>query len=132
MTINLCNARKLIDDRSILTQRETTGKGGKQRISGFAEDEEGYIFVEEGFRIRFNNGEVIDFYADSSADKEAWMNALDKCISSESPATKKSWCRLVLKREEVLRRRAEKEAASMKRMSTIPQPVKNSFDTADV
>lgn len=56
-TINLSKATKLIDDRSALTQRETTGKGGSRRRSGFAEEEEGYMFVEEGFRIRFGNGE---------------------------------------------------------------------------
>ncbi|RKF56742.1 putative int1 protein bud site selection protein bud4 [Erysiphe neolycopersici] len=109
VTINLGNACKLIDDRSILTQKETTGRGGKRRKSGFAEEEEGYMFVEEGFRIRFNNGEVIDFYADSPADKEAWMRALDGCIGKEGDSGKKSWCNLVLKREQSYRRRAEKQ-----------------------
>src|SRR5271168_2908732 len=79
-TINLANASKLIDDRRALTQKETTGKGGSRRKSGFAEEEEGYMFVEEGFRIRFANGEIIDFYADSAADKEGWMRVLDQCI----------------------------------------------------
>lgn len=62
-TINLANAKRLIDDRQALTEKETTGKNGKRRRSAFASDEEGYMFIEEGFRIRFNNGEVIDFYA---------------------------------------------------------------------
>jgi len=47
-TINLTKATKLIDDRTSLTQKETTGKGGSRRRSGFAEEEEGYMFVEEG------------------------------------------------------------------------------------
>jgi hypothetical protein len=80
-TINLANASKLIDDRRALTQKETSGKGGKRRKSGFAEEEEGYMFVEEGFRIRFNNGEVIDFYADTAADKEGWMKVLDAVLA---------------------------------------------------
>jgi hypothetical protein len=105
-TINLANACKLIDDRRALTQKETSGKGGKRRKSGFAEEEEGYMFVEEGFRIRFNNGEVIDFYADTGADKEGWMKVLDACIGKEGDALKSGWCDLVLKREESLRRRA--------------------------
>ncbi|KMU75596.1 hypothetical protein CISG_04999 [Coccidioides immitis RMSCC 3703] len=46
-TINLAKASKLIDDRSILTQRETSAKGGGRRKSAFAEEEEGYMFVEE-------------------------------------------------------------------------------------
>jgi Cell division protein anillin/PH domain len=103
-TINLANAQKLIDDRRALTQKETTGKGGSRRKSGFAEEEEGYMFVEEGFRIRFANGEVIDFYADSARDKEGWMKVLDQCIGKE--VVGRGWCDIVLKREESLRRRA--------------------------
>jgi hypothetical protein len=93
----------LIDDRRALTQKETTGKGGSRRKSGFAEEEEGYMFVEEGFRIRFANGEVIDFYADSSKDKEGWMKVLDLCIGKDTVA--KSWCDMVLKKEEILKKR---------------------------
>ncbi|KAI6715889.1 hypothetical protein JHW43_001547 [Diplocarpon mali] len=106
VTINLANASKLIDDRRALTQKETTGKGGKRRKSGFAEEEEGYMFVEEGFRIRFNNGEVIDFYADTATDKEEWMQVLDACIGKEHSASG-SWCDMVLRREESLRKKAE-------------------------
>ncbi|RFU31102.1 hypothetical protein B7463_g5242, partial [Scytalidium lignicola] len=108
-TINLANACKLIDDRSALTQRETSGKGGTRRKSGFAEEEEGYMFVEEGFRIRFNNGEVIDFYADTRVDKEGWMKVLDACIGKESEGAKNGWCSLVLKREESLMKAAAVE-----------------------
>lgn len=112
-TINLANASKLIDDRRALTQKETTGKGGKRRKSGFAEEEEGYMFVEEGFRIRFNNGEVIDFYADTATDKEGWMQVLDACIGKESSA-KSKWCDMVVKREESLKKKAEQGAAPRK------------------
>ncbi|QUC18595.1 uncharacterized protein UV8b_02836 [Ustilaginoidea virens] len=113
-TINLSNAKRLIDDRRALTEKETTGKGGKRRRSAFAEDEEGYMFVEEGFRIRFNNGELIDFYADTAEDKEGWMRVLSEVIGKDSPAddsngvrSKAKWCEIVLKREEQLRRKAE-------------------------
>ena len=40
-TINLGNAKKLIDDRRSLTEKETMGKGGRRRRSAFAEEEEG-------------------------------------------------------------------------------------------
>jgi hypothetical protein len=116
-TINLANAKRLIDDRRTLTEKETTGKNGRRRRSAFAEEEEGYMFVEEGFRIRFNNGEVIDFYADSTADKEGWMkalgevigrdNSLDDDLNGGGSRMKGKWCELVLKREEALRKRAE-------------------------
>lgn len=74
------------------------------------------MFVEEGFRIRFNNGEVIDFYADTAADKEGWMKVLSEVTARDSYGSeddltasraKTKWCELVLKREEALRRRAE-------------------------
>ncbi|EFX00168.1 GTP-binding protein [Grosmannia clavigera kw1407] len=117
-TINLANAKRLIDDRRALTEKETTGKNGKRRRSAFAEEEEGYMFVEEGFRIRFNNGEVIDFYADTAEDKAGWMKVLADVTSRDSISSNGSddemssrgrskWCELVFKREETLRRRAE-------------------------
>ena len=75
------------------------------------------MFVEEGFRIRFNNGEVIDFYADTAEDKEGWMKVLNEVVGRDSMGAgdddaaaaraKGKWCDLVLKREEALRRRAE-------------------------
>lgn len=64
------------------------------------------MFVEEGFRIRFNNGEIIDFYADNSASKAEWMQVLDGCIGKESES-KRSWTEMVLKREASLAKRAE-------------------------
>ncbi|KAK4456140.1 Bud site selection protein BUD4 [Podospora aff. communis PSN243] len=117
-TINLANAKRLIDDRRALTEKETTGKGGKRRRSAFAEEEDGYMFVEEGFRIRFNNGELIDFYADSTQDKDGWMKVLSEVINRDSAGgaeddmsmssrPKGKWCELVLKREDTIRRRAE-------------------------
>ncbi|KKA28117.1 hypothetical protein TD95_002313 [Thielaviopsis punctulata] len=113
-TINLANAKRLIDDRRSLVEKEITGKGGRRRRSAFAEEEDGYMFVEEGFRIRFNNGEVIDFYADTAMEKEAWIRALVEIIGrpdtgaeDDGVAPKRSkWCELVLKREDAVRRRA--------------------------
>lgn len=64
------------------------------------------MFVEEGFRIRFTNGEVIDFYADTAVDKEGWMRNLESCIGKEGNSSKGGWCDLVLKREESMKKRA--------------------------
>ncbi|KAK0630787.1 cell division protein anillin-domain-containing protein [Bombardia bombarda] len=122
-TINLANAKRLIDDRRALTEKEITGKNGKRRRSAFAEEEDGYMFVEEGFRIRFNNGELIDFYADSTQDKNGWMRVLSEVIGRDSlgpdddassmnsgsgSRARSKWCELVLKREEAMRRRSER------------------------
>lgn len=105
-TINLAKAAKLIDDKSSLTQKETSGRNGKRRKSAFAEEEEGYMFVEEGFRIRFANGEVIDFYADNTPDKEGWMKVLSEVVgvgkTSEGGGKVRAWTGMVLKREKSL------------------------------
>ncbi|KAL2440795.1 Bud site selection protein BUD4 [Exophiala dermatitidis] len=108
-TINLAKASRLIDDKSSLTQKETSTKGGGRRKSGFAEEEEGYMFVEEGFRIRFANGEVIDFYADSTADKDEWMKALSQVVGNNvqgNSTAVKGWADMVLKREKKMKAEA--------------------------
>jgi hypothetical protein len=109
-TINLAKAAKLIDDKSSLTQRETSAKGGGRRKSAFAEEEEGYMFVEEGFRIRFTNGEVIDFYADSRPEKEGWMRVLSETVGKGYAAGNgqvKAWTELVLRHERSMHAKRE-------------------------
>lgn len=69
------------------------------------------MFVEEGFRIRFANGEVIDFYADSTEKKRLWMEALDGVIGQAASDLRPAWCDAVLRREESVRR---KEARALK------------------
>ncbi|KAK8108765.1 PH domain-containing protein [Apiospora sp. TS-2023a] len=125
-TINLSNAKRIIDDRRQLTQPDTTGKGGKRRRSAFAEEEEGYMFVEEGFRVRFNNGEVIDFYADTAEDKDGWMKVLGDVVGREGVeddtmhgGNRRKWCELVLKREEALRKKAEGRRVHSRSKSTV-------------
>lgn len=72
------------------------------------------MFVEEGFRIRFNNGEVIDFYADTAEDKDGWLKVLGEITGREGQEDessmnggRKKWCELVLKREEAIRKKAQ-------------------------
>lgn len=93
------------------------------------------MFVEEGFRIRFNNGEVIDFYADTPEDKEGWMKVLGDVIGrgstsgagadsdddapGSSSGGRRKWCDLVLKREEALRKRAEGKRVHSRTKSMI-------------
>lgn len=103
-TINLAKASKLIDDKSSLIQKEVSGKGGSRRKSAFAAEEEGYMFVEEGFRIRFANGETIDFYADSAAEKECWMKVLSEVVGKEAKTTKR-WTDLVLAQDKAMKHR---------------------------
>lgn len=57
------------------------------------------MFVEEGFRIRFGNGETIDFYAENAGDKDGWMKVLADAIGKDSSSqTQKAWTALVLAR----------------------------------
>ena len=99
-TINLAKAKRLIDDRSQLTKKDASARGGGRRKSAFAEEEEGYMFVEEGFRIRFGNGETIDFYAENAADKDGWMKVLADAVGNDSSGqTQKAWTALVLAKE---------------------------------
>lgn len=123
-TINLAKAVKLIDDRSTLTQKETTARGGKRRKSAFAEEEEGYMFVEEGFRIRFGNGEVIDFYADSAADKEGWMKVLSETVGKGPTGANqaKPWTELVLKRERSMKATRRETADRFSQFGAAPPP----------
>ena len=73
------------------------------------------MFVEEGFRIRFNNGEMIDFYADTPEDKEGWMKVLNEIIGrgdggtddDSANARRSKWCEIVFKREVSMRKKAE-------------------------
>ena len=98
-------------------QKETSGKGGGRRKSAFAEEEDGYMFVEEGFRIRFANGETIDFYADSAADKDGWMKVLSDVVGKDTNKPKQ-WTDLVLAKH----RAAAPKIASSDQVSSKPAP----------
>jgi hypothetical protein len=99
--INLSKASRLVDDKTTLVANPSPSKSGKaRRKSAFAEEDEGYAYVEEGFRIRFGNGETIDFYADSRHHKDQWMEVLAKVVGKADQGSKKmGWTDLVLARE---------------------------------
>lgn len=81
--INLTKASKVVVERSELTEPVVvTGKS--RRKSAFAEREDAYGMVEEGFRLRFSNGEIIDFYADNREEKQRWLDALNKIVGNPS------------------------------------------------
>lgn len=108
----------MIDDKSTLLQPDAGGKSGKgRRKSAFAEEDEGYQFVEEGFRIRFANGETIDFYADSAADKDGWMSVLSRAVG-KSAVSGKEWTKAVLGRE---RQSAQVQAKARDQVTARPQ-----------
>ena len=110
------------DKRTLVADPSPSKSGGKgRRKSAFAEEDEGYQYVEEGFRIRFANGETIDFYADNRDVKDDWMVALSQVIGKADMAQKAAtWTDLVLSRE-----RAAVDGSSMS------SPAKAGVDVRD-
>ena len=104
-------------------RNDVPAKGKGRRKSAFAEEEEGYMFVEEGFRIRFANGETIDFYADSAAEKDGWMKVLSEVVGKD--ATKpKSWTDLVLAKQRAAASRADQAKQVQVKTSTAASAAK--------
>ena len=60
------------------------------------------MYLEEGFRIWFGNGEVIDFRADTREEKREWVNVLQGVVG-KVPA-RKEWTDAVLQRERSLKK----------------------------
>nr|POE79671.1 bud site selection protein bud4 [Quercus suber] len=127
--INLAKASRLVDDKRTLVADPTQSpsKGGKgRRKSAFAEEDEGYQYVEEGFRIRFSNGETIDFYADSQAEKDAWMNVLAQVIGKPAPSDihkGQRWSDMVLAREKLLSNQAVASATQGTEVRDFTKPL---------
>lgn len=84
------------------------------------------MFVEEGFRIRFGNGEIIDFYADSAMEKEGWMKVLAETVGKGYAAgaggQPKAWTELVLKRERSIAAKIEAAGRGMGQGIHLPPP----------
>jgi hypothetical protein len=126
-TMNLAKATKLIDDRSSLLQPDGSGKN-KRRKSGFGDDDDAYVFIEEGFRVRFANGECIDFYANTSEDKAGWMNVLRDVIGKDGSQAGKAWTDIVLNKERAAKKTSDtsskQEDIQKKPVSEAPAPPK--------
>ena len=121
--INLGKTSRLVDDKmTLMADPASPVKSGKgRRKSAFAEEDEGYAYVEEGFRMRFANGETIDFYAESRERKEEWMVVLSQVIGKADPGADKKnmWTDLVLARE-----RAQGSSLKTASAEGISSPVK--------
>ena len=109
---------------------DASPKKGNRRKSAFAEEEEGYMFVEEGFRIRFANGETIDFYADSAAEKDGWMKVLSEVVGKDT-SKPKTWTDIVMAKRAVEAARAVKaqQQAQLKAGSAKQAPVRSAPPT---
>lgn len=117
-------------------RNDVAAKGKGRRKSAFAEEEEGYMFVEEGFRVRFANGETIDFYADSAAEKDGWMKVLSEVVGKDT-AKPKSWTDLVLAKQRAAALRADKAKQGQDKTSSgsakqAPPPPAKQFSHPNV
>jgi hypothetical protein len=78
------------------------------------------MFVEEGFRIRFANGEVIDFYADSTAQKEGWMKVLSETVGKDT-SSGRGWAGMVLDKERKEKMRSQPAPQASKALRETSQ-----------
>lgn len=102
-TINLAKSTRVVDDRQSLIETPPVRAKGQRRKSAFhSDDAEGYMYLEEGFRIWFGNGEVIDFRADTTHEKREWVNVLQGVVGKVP--LKKEWADAVLMRERALKK----------------------------
>ena len=102
-TINLAKSTRVVDDRESLIETPPAKTRGHRRKSAFqAEEADGYMYLEEGFRIWFGNGEVIDFRADTREEKREWVNVLHGVVGKVP--VRKDWADAVLQKEKVLRK----------------------------
>lgn len=92
VSINLVKATRIVEDKSTLiepmvtVESKTSSGGRRRRKSAFAEQEEAFMFVDSGFRIRFANGEIIDFYADDLESKKEWVASLHSVVAQSQVA----------------------------------------------
>ncbi|KAK5078472.1 Bud site selection protein bud4 [Lithohypha guttulata] len=134
-TINLAKAAKLIDDKAVLAQKEVSTRKGGRRKSALSEDEHGAL-LPLAFRLRFNNGEVIDFYADNATTKDDWMAALSEAVGKQvvqpSGGPINGWTDMVLKREKSTKAKSKPskpEAPQRKSSKDKDLPARPAVDT---
>jgi hypothetical protein len=104
--VNLADAVRIIDKKGSSPQPDIVESiETSHNMVVFPKEYEAYQCVENGFRIRFANGETIDFGADSAKEKETLLNVLNGIIGKPAAIEKrttgiKSWCQIVLDKEQ--------------------------------
>lgn len=94
-SINLGKATALLDDGD--TNWDILSHAKAQDLTAFGEQEGGYMFLEEGFRIKFADGEAIDFYATNRSEKQKWIKVLGDTIGKVPKIH--PWTQIVLSAE---------------------------------
>ncbi|EMR11774.1 hypothetical protein PNEG_00201 [Pneumocystis murina B123] len=103
--INLAKVKMVLNDQqlSINSKKMTQvmhSENSKQ--STILEGDNDYMFAQNGFCIKFFNGEIINFYADSEDEKVRWVRVLDAVIKKAGQV--KPWSLYVLQKQKVMKR----------------------------
>ncbi|QSL64750.1 hypothetical protein MERGE_002052 [Pneumocystis wakefieldiae] len=95
------NPKKMAQAMHPENRKESTELGGN-----------GYMFAQNGFCIKFFNGEIINFYADSEDEKTRWVRILDAVIKKADQV--KPWSLYVLQKQKAMKRFLVKSALKKK------------------
>ncbi|KAG5439914.1 hypothetical protein PCANB_000196 [Pneumocystis canis] len=106
--INLVKAVMVLNDRqlSVNSKLQNDIKDRGNKYSPLLESDGDYMFIECGFCIKFMNGEVINFYADSEDEKARWVRVLNAAIKKASEV--KPWSLYVIHKQKVMKRSTTK------------------------
>ncbi|KTW29229.1 hypothetical protein T552_01185 [Pneumocystis carinii B80] len=109
--INLAKVKTILNDQqlSIDSKKMTRAvhtENNKQ--SSTLEGDNDYVLTQNGFCIKFFNGEIINFYADSEDEKARWVRVLDAVIKKANQV--KPWCLYVLQKQKAMKRFPPKSA----------------------
>ncbi|KAG5513562.1 hypothetical protein PMAC_000994 [Pneumocystis sp. 'macacae'] len=106
--INLVKAVSVLNDQQLCVNSKlsTDNKDAKNGYSILLESDGDYMFIEGGFCIKFINGEVINFYAESEDEKIRWVRVLNTVIKKANEI--KPWSLYVIYKQKAIKRVAPK------------------------
>ncbi|CCJ30622.1 unnamed protein product [Pneumocystis jirovecii] len=102
--INLVKAVSVLDDQQLCinSKPSTDTKDVKNGYSVLLESDGDYMFIKGGFCIKFMNGEVINFYAESEDEKIRWVRVLNAAIKKANEV--KPWSLYVIYKQKAMKR----------------------------
>ena len=80
------------------------------------------MFLPEGFRLRFADGETVDFYADTVAQKEEWVKMISEAVGKDVANDRLTWANMVLAKERADAAKQAEARSSQSPWKGKPQP----------
>ncbi|KAG4305755.1 hypothetical protein PORY_000665 [Pneumocystis oryctolagi] len=109
--INLVNAVSVLNDQQLcVNSKPFADKDKKNNYSALLESDGDYMFIEGGFCIKFMNGEVINFYAESEDEKARWVRILNVVIKKAKEV--KPWSLHAVRKQRAMRRLTSKDVSN--------------------